>query len=134
MAEQRHVSIPKPFASGDAGEWFKRFEICCKANAWDEKAKVLKLPTLLEGEALATWMELSEDEQGDYGAAKQKMIERMVPVSQGTRSPTNFRSGGPNSLGNSVPLGPKFLGNWVLREYCTSRDLGPGGGGGDRVP
>ncbi|KAL5481615.1 hypothetical protein EMCRGX_G021810 [Ephydatia muelleri] len=81
MAEQRHVSIPKPFASGDAGEWFKRFEICCKANAWDEKAKVLKLPTLLEGEALATWMELSEDEQGDYGAAKQKMIERMVPAS-----------------------------------------------------
>ena len=63
------------------GEWFKRFEICCKANAWDEKAKVLKLPTLLEGEALATWMELSEDEQGDYGAAKQKMIERMVPAS-----------------------------------------------------
>ena len=51
-------------------------------------------------------------------------------MSQGTRSPTNFRSGGPNSLGNSVPLGPKFLGNWVLREYCTSRDLGPGGGGG----
>eukprot|EP00731_Ephydatia_muelleri_P003131 Em0001g3131a len=81
MAEQRHVSIPKPFASGDAGEWFKRFEICCKANAWDEKAKVLKLPTLLEGEALATWMELSEDEQEDYGAAKQKMIERMVPAS-----------------------------------------------------
>ena len=49
MAEQRHVSIPKPFASGDAGEWFNHFEIYCKANAWDEKAKVLKLPTLLEG-------------------------------------------------------------------------------------
>ena len=63
------ISIPKPFASGDAGECFKRFEICCKANVWDEKAKVLKLTTLLEGEALATWMELSEDEQGDYGAA-----------------------------------------------------------------
>ena len=30
MAEQRHVSIPKPFASGDAGEWFKRFEICAR--------------------------------------------------------------------------------------------------------
>ena len=81
MAEQRHVSIPKPFASGDAGEWFKRFEICCQANAWDETVKVLKLPTLLEGEALATWMELSEDEQGNYGAAKQKMIERMVSAS-----------------------------------------------------
>ena len=56
-------------------------------------------------------------------------FQLLKPVSQGTRSPTNFRSGGPTSLANSVPLGPKFLGNWVLREYCTSRDLGPGGGG-----
>ena len=40
----------------------------------------MKLPTLLEGEALATWMELSEDEQGNYGAAKQKMIESFVSM------------------------------------------------------
>ena len=81
MAEQRHISIPKPFASGDAAEWFKRFEICCKANTWDDEIKALKLPTLLEGEALATWMELSTEEQGDYNAAKKKMTERMVPAS-----------------------------------------------------
>ena len=38
MAEQRK------YASGDAGERSKRFEICCKANTWDDKAKALKLP------------------------------------------------------------------------------------------
>ena len=44
-----------------------------------------------------------------------------VHLYQCCRGPTN-------SLGNSVPLGPKFLGNWVLREYCTSKDFGPEGG------
>ena len=35
MAE-RHVSVPKSFANGDVNEWFKRYEICCKANGWNE--------------------------------------------------------------------------------------------------
>ena len=38
-----------------------------------------KLPTLLEGEALAIWMELSEDEQKDFDDAKKKIVERIVP-------------------------------------------------------
>ena len=55
-----HVSIPKPFANGDMNEWFKRYEICCKAN----KATIaLKLPMLLEGKALNVWLELSEKQQ-----------------------------------------------------------------------
>ena len=62
MAE-RHVSIPKPFSTGDITEWFQRFEICCRANGWNNEAKAVKLPTLLEGEAIAVWLELSEEEQ-----------------------------------------------------------------------
>ena len=38
-----------------------------------------KLPTLLEGETLAIWMELSEDEQKDFDDAKKKIVERIVP-------------------------------------------------------
>ena len=49
---ERHVSIPKPFSTGDITEWFQRFEICCKANGWNDETKAVKLPTLLEGEAL----------------------------------------------------------------------------------
>ena len=56
-----HVSIPKSFCEGDAREWFQRFEICAAANQWDGAKKALKLPTLLEGEALAIWLELSTE-------------------------------------------------------------------------
>ena len=76
----RHISLPQPFAQGDPKEWFRRFEICCKANAWDADAKAAKLPTLLEGEALAVWLELEEAEQGDYEVARGKIMKRMAPL------------------------------------------------------
>lgn len=41
----------------------------------------LKLPTLLKGEALAVWMELTEEEQKDYEAAKKQMVAKMAPMS-----------------------------------------------------
>ena len=64
MAE-RLVSIPKPFSTADTTEWFQRFEICCKADGWNDETKAIKMSTLLEREALAVWLELSEQEQGD---------------------------------------------------------------------
>ena len=79
MAE-RHVSVPKPFASGDANEWFQRFDICSRANSWNNATKALKLPTLLEGEALAIWLELTAEEQSDYDATKEKISETMMPM------------------------------------------------------
>ena len=74
MAE-RHISVLKPFTSGDAVEWFTRYEICCKANRWTEGTPALKLPTLLEGEALAVWLELSKEQQADYTTAKAAICE-----------------------------------------------------------
>lgn len=75
-----HISMPKPFADGDALEWFKRFDICSMANEWTDEVKARKLPTLLEGEALAIWLELSEGEQSDYKEAKEAIINRMTPM------------------------------------------------------
>jgi hypothetical protein len=80
MAEQRHISLPKPFSSGDVSEWFRRFEICSKANQWKEETQALKLPTLLEGESLAVWLELSEAEQANVETAKGKLKEKMMPM------------------------------------------------------
>ena len=80
---QRHISLPKPFNSGDANEWFKRFEICCKANGWDDAKKSLKLPTLLEGEALAVWLELTEEQQETYATAKKEKFHS--PDAHGVR-------------------------------------------------
>ena len=69
-----HFSVPKSFSSEDAAEWFKRFDICSAANKWSEETKALKLPTLLEGEALAIWLALDEDVQKEYDQVKAKMV------------------------------------------------------------
>ena len=66
MVESKHISVPRPFQSGDITEWLLRFDICSKANGWNAAKKALKLPTLLEGEALAAWTELTEEQQADY--------------------------------------------------------------------
>ena len=76
----RHVSVPKPFASGDATDWFQRFDICSKANGWNDAEKAVKMPTLLEGEALAMWLELSEEEQDDYASVKEALVKAMMPM------------------------------------------------------
>ena len=75
-----HISVPKSFCDGDAREWFQRFEICCSANQWNGKAKARKFPTLLEGEVLAIWLELSEEQKADYKVAKEQLIKKMVPT------------------------------------------------------
>ena len=80
MSGQRHISVPKAFAGGDVCEWLTRFEICARANAWDDTRKALTLPTLLEGEALAVWLELSEAEQADYKVIKEKLIAKLRPA------------------------------------------------------
>ena len=49
----KHISLPAPFSNGDPVEWFRRFEICCRANDWGAEMKAKKLPTLLEEEAIA---------------------------------------------------------------------------------
>ena len=76
---ERHISVPKPFATGDVSEWFTRYEICSTANGWNDEQKALKLPTLLEGEALALWFELAEEEQKDYKTTKEKLVMKMKP-------------------------------------------------------
>ena len=56
------------------------FEIGRKANGWNKETMAVKLPTLLEGEALAVWLELNDDEQKDYDQAKEKLVLMMTPA------------------------------------------------------
>ena len=42
--------------------------------------KAKKLPTLLGGEALVTWLELISEQQANYEQAKTNILERMGPV------------------------------------------------------
>ncbi len=50
----KHI-IPSVFAEGDLTE----------LNDWNDETKAKKLPTLLEGEALAIWLELTEAEKAN---------------------------------------------------------------------
>ena len=75
-----HISVPKLFCDRDACKWFQGFEICCSANQWNDEAKARKLPTLLKGEALVTWLELSEEQKDDYKVAKEQLIKKMAPT------------------------------------------------------
>ena len=79
MAE-RHISLPKLFSGGDVKDWFQRFEICARANGWEAATKATRLPTLLEGEALAIWLELSNEQQEDYKIAKEEIEKAMKPM------------------------------------------------------
>ena len=76
----KHISLPSPFSDGDPVEWFRRFEVCCTANDWGDEMKAKKLPTLLEGEAIAIWFELTTEEQQSYSSAKEKIIQQMAPA------------------------------------------------------
>ena len=76
---QRHISVPKDFAGGDVCEWLTQFEICARANTWTDERKALMLPTLLEVEALAVWLELNEAKQGDYKVVKEKLVAKLRP-------------------------------------------------------
>ena len=76
----RHISLPNPFASGDMSKWCQRFEICSRANEWNNATMALKLPTLLEGEALAVWLELTDEQKKDYEAAKKELVAKMAPM------------------------------------------------------
>lgn len=79
MAE-RH-SIPKPFTSGDAREWFQRYEICYTANRWENATNLRHANFRCSWkEALAVWLELSEEQQGDYSIAKGEILAAISPM------------------------------------------------------
>ena len=74
----KHISLPRPSWKGTRmiGSNNMRFAVW-PMNGGDE-LMAKKLPTLLEGEALAVWLELTTEQQGTYQTAKSKIVERMA--------------------------------------------------------
>ena len=80
MAQKpKHISVPRPLELGNIVEWVHRFNICAKANEWNDDTKAVKLPTLLEGEALAVWLDLTEEQQGDYSVTVEELKKKLAP-------------------------------------------------------
>ena len=80
MTAGSHFSIPKPFSSGDVVEWFQRFDLCSDANKWEDEVKAVKMPKLMEGEALAAWLDLAEESKEDYATANKQLIDGLMPI------------------------------------------------------
>jgi len=76
----KHISLPRQLSEGEPMEWFQKYKICCDVNGWDDDMKAKKLPTLMEGEAFAIWLELTTEERASYTTSKTKIITRMAPV------------------------------------------------------
>ena len=51
----RAPQLPESFGDGDFQLWIKRFDICAKANRWNDEEKLLRLPLLLKGRAFAVY-------------------------------------------------------------------------------
>ena len=77
--ENRHVSLPGRCTDGDFTDWLERFEICASANEWDKKTRALKLPTLLEKEALVAWLSIPEETRKNYDEVKQSLCSALKP-------------------------------------------------------
>ena len=81
MAE-RYVSLPKVFACGDIEEWLSRYDICASANGWNDEANALRIPTLLEKEALAIFLDISEEDRKVYENVKQALVKALISLSR----------------------------------------------------
>ena len=80
MTQQpKHISVSRLYESGNIIEWLSHFEICAKANGWGAAIKAVKLPTLLEAEAVAVWLDLTEEEQADYSVTVDKLRRKLAP-------------------------------------------------------
>lgn len=78
MAE-RHINLFKSFKEGDVAEWLQKFKICATANNWDEATQATKIPTLLDGVALMTYLEMSDDDKKDIGKIETALTKEFIP-------------------------------------------------------
>ncbi len=78
MATGVGIALPEP-RGNDARSWLKRFEVCAAANKWNDEKKLLRLPTLLKGRALAIFDALSGTYTDTYEHLKKVHLDRLSP-------------------------------------------------------
>ena len=73
------IALPEPLQEDNAKSWFKRFEVCCAANGWNEAKQLLRLPTLLKGRAWAIFEVLDEEHTESYANLKRALLSKLCP-------------------------------------------------------
>ena len=65
---------PEKFDSGDIVSWFRQFECCSTANAWNEEKQLQVLPAFLRGPAAAYFHALPDEVKGSYRNLKEQLL------------------------------------------------------------
>ena len=65
---------PEKFDSGDIVSWFRQFECCSTANAWNEEKQLQVLPAFLRGPAAAYFHALPNEVKGSYRNLKEQLL------------------------------------------------------------
>ena len=73
------IVLPEPLQDDNARSWFKRFEVCCTANGWNEAKRLVSLPTLLKGRAWAIYEVLTKEQTDTYAHLKEALLSRLSP-------------------------------------------------------
>lgn len=63
-------------------EYLVHFETISKLNGWSDAEKALELSTILQGDALTTLAELSEEERSNFRILSRRLSERFEPENQ----------------------------------------------------
>lgn len=80
------LCIPEAFSDGDFSQWLRRSELCSEANAWEDKIKLVRLPTLLRGRAsVYERLGLSSDDSKSYPAVKAALLAILEPNTEERR-------------------------------------------------
>ena len=85
MATGDGLALAEPLHDEDARSWFKRYKVCVATNGWNDQKELLRLPTLLKGQAWAIYDSLGDDEKDTYQHLKEALLARLCPDTEEDR-------------------------------------------------
>ena len=77
MASGTGIALPEVLRGEDAKSWFKHFEVCAGANGWNNKKKLRRVPTLLQGRAWAVYDSLTDEDTDTYAHLKEALLQQL---------------------------------------------------------
>ena len=74
------VALPNKFDDGDIVSWLDSFDVCARANNWNNDARLRRLPTLLVGRAFAIFQRLPNNQKDTMARLREALIEAFLPA------------------------------------------------------
>ena len=79
MALGTGIALSEVLCGKDAKSWFKRFEVCAGVNGCNNKNKLRRVSTLLQGHAWAVFDSLTDEETDTYAHLKEALLQQLCP-------------------------------------------------------